>query len=119
MEELQQFLKRIKSIKHLRNSIARSDIARSETISRKTSRILQGFYIDSQFVKKYSKDVSDAFLDKPTPNLSALQIQQITKRVKEEHQQRVRKLIQRQKKNTRNQSKYDNLPTLTHFIYRD
>lgn len=78
MEELQRFLKKIKSIKHLRNSIARSDIARSEPFSRKTSKILRGFYIDSTFVKKYSKDVSDAFLDKPTPNLSALQIQQIT-----------------------------------------
>jgi len=112
MDELQQFLKRIKSIKHLRNSIARS-----ETISRKTSKILHEFYVDSPFIKKYSKDVSDAFLDKPTPNLSTLQIQQITKRIKEEHQQRVQKFILQKKRKTRNQSIYNNLPTITHYIY--
>ena len=112
MEELKQFLVRIQSVKQLRNSIAKSD-----TVSRKTSRLLHGYYVDSPFVKKYSEDVSDAFLDKPTPNLSELQIQQITKRVKDEHKQRVRQIILHQKKKIRYRTKYDNLPVLTHFIH--
>ena len=52
MEELKQFLVRIQSVKQLRNSIAKSD-----TVSRKTSRLLHGYYVDSPFVKKYSEEI--------------------------------------------------------------
>jgi hypothetical protein len=50
--------------------------------------------IPSKFFKNYSIDVSDDFLDKPLPHLSARQIQRITQRVADEHKRDVRQIIQ-------------------------
>ena len=77
-----------------------------------------------KFFKKYSIDVSDDFLDEPTPNLSKEQIQRITQRVIDEHQIGVRKIIQQiilQKEYNmvviQKQNKFFNLPSFTNFTH--
>jgi len=111
MDEIREILRKITSVKQLRSSIARS-----ETVSRKTSQMIHDFYIDSPFVKNHSHNVSDEFLDVPTTNLSKLQIEKITKRVEEEHKERMLKIILERNKTKPKKNKLDNLPVTTNFI---
>ena len=84
--------------------------------------------IPGKFFKKYSIDVSDDFLDEPSPHLSENQVRRITQRVIDEHKIDVRQIIQqiRQQneynmmkilKHKRKQYMLDELPILSNFTH--
>lgn len=80
--------------------------------------------IPGKFFKKYSIDVSDDFLDEPSPHLSENQVRRITQRVIDEHKIDVRQIIQQNEynmmkilKHKRKQYMLDELPILSNFTH--